>query len=135
MRSDGTAIIIGHMGADADVSTTPNGKTVARIRVAINRRDGKGEKVVLWCNADVWNPKPELLAQLKKGAYVRVRGDLHPDEYTARDGTKISRFRLNSANVILLASPNEGAAGGGSAPIDPEIAASAADDVDDELPF
>ena len=138
MRSDATAVVIGHLGADARVNTTPTGKTVASLSIAINRRKGE-VKTTLWVKADVWQPHPDLLAQLKKGAYVRVRGDMYPDDYVSKkDGAQVKGFILASANAIILAAANEG----GSAPIDPdEMSAAAAaapaagnDDLD-ELPF
>lgn len=105
MRSDGTAIIIGHLGQDAQVRTTPSGKTVATISVAVNRLKPNGDKIVLWCKAETWQPNEKLLEQLKKGAYVRVVGALAPDEYTStQTGIVHKGFIIRSAQVILLAS-------------------------------
>lgn len=137
MRSDATAVVIGHLGGDPRTNTTPTGKTVVTLSVAVNRRKGE-EKLALWVKGEVWNPHPDLLAQLKKGAYVRLRGDMYPDDYTNKQGAVVKGFKLASANVIILAESNEG----GSRAIDPdEVAASAAaapssggEDIDD-LPF
>jgi single stranded DNA-binding protein len=101
MRSDAFAWIVGHLGSDARVSTTPSGATVATITVAINRKIRDGKKT-LWVRAEVWNPRDDLLAQLKKGTYVRVVGSLFPEQYTDKQGTYHDTFKLQSANVIVL---------------------------------
>lgn len=106
MRSDAIAFIIGHLGQDAKVTTTPSGKTVATINVAVNRKKND-QQTTLWCKAEVWNPPQAVLDQLKKGAYVRVVGAMTPEEYTSQNGTVHKSFFLQSAQVIILGSRRE----------------------------
>ena len=98
--SDFTGMVIGHLGQDPQIST-PGGKTVANLSVAVNRRVGSEAKT-MWVKVELWNPRPELLRLLKKGAYVRVMGSVFPDSWTGRDGAVHEGYVIRFPQVLVL---------------------------------
>ena len=109
MKSDGFAMVLGHLGQDPRINTTPNGKTVMSLSVAINKKKPNSEEQqTLWCPGELWNPRPDQIEQLKKGAYVRMTGSLAPDGYVGKDGVKHEGFVIKSANVLVISVAGEG---------------------------
>jgi single-strand DNA-binding protein len=91
---------------DPELRFTPNGKAVAKLRLAFsdrkkNERTGEwedGDKVFL--DASVWNDEAEHIAEsLTRGMEVLVSGKLRQREYEAKDGTKRTSFELVFATV------------------------------------
>ena len=88
--------IVGYMGADAELrSTGASGKTVAKLRVAVNPRPYKkdGEYVnppAQWFHVDVYLPKTAEWAgaKLTKGSHVLIVGELRPRSYEQAGETR-----------------------------------------------
>lgn len=111
MKSDGFAVVLGHVGQDPRITTTPNGKTVMNVSVAINKKKPNSEEQqTLWCPGELWNPRPDQIEQIKKGAYVRMTGALAPNGYVGQNGVKHEGFIIKSANVLVIAAAGEGRA-------------------------
>lgn len=91
--------IIGNLTKDAEQASTPNGKTVTKLNVAVNT--GYGDKkhtdyynVVYWLNVPQF-----LLENLKKGRQVVVNGTLQlvTNEYNGKNYQKLT---INANSVM-----------------------------------
>lgn len=74
-------ILIGNLGADPDVRTTPQGAMVATLSIATSEsftdRDGKRQERTEWHKVILWNKLAELAQRfLAKGRKVYVEGRL-----------------------------------------------------------
>ena len=82
------AILIGNLTKDPEFSTTPNGKSVCKFTLAINRGFGD-KKVTDYIPIVVWEKRAELCRDyLIKGFKVGIVGRIEPRSYEANDGTK-----------------------------------------------
>ena len=106
-------IIVGNLGQDPDMRTTPGGKNVTNMSIATNRSytDGAGEKVeeVIWFKVAVWGKQAEAVHHyLRKGRQVLIEGrmvadaDGNPEIWTRNDGTPAASFKVNAQTVQFL---------------------------------
>ena len=66
--------IVGGLGKDPEIRSTPNGKKVASFSVAVNEGFGNSAYVE-WFNVIAWNELAEFVEKyLKKGKQVSVTG-------------------------------------------------------------
>lgn len=88
--------LIGNLTADPALSTTANGKTMTRFRLAVNRRfNGQnGDKVTDFFHVTTFGKVAENCSKyLAKGRKCCVVGELHPDTYADSEG--ITRMALD----------------------------------------
>jgi len=115
-RSLNKVQLIGNLGADPEVRTTPNGARVATLSLATSRQwTGKNEEKqekTEWHRVICWNNKGSQLADLverysKKGDKLYVEGRI---EYrTWEDREKQTRYTTEIvAREIILLSPRSG---------------------------
>lgn len=107
-------LIIGNLGADPEVRTTPGGTRVANLRVATNERwkdrDGNPQEHTEWHRVSLYGATAEIAEKyLRKGGRVFVEGSLRTDKWTDRDGNDRYTTEVRGRNIILL----DGGAGGG----------------------
>lgn len=114
-------ILVGHVGADAEVRYTPNGATVCNFRMAVNRSRRQGNewiKETTWFRIALWGEQAERVGDYaKKGRQVLVVGDrIEVDTYTAQNGEARATMEVTARTVRLLGSSGEGGGdeGGGS---------------------
>ncbi len=88
-------IIQGHIGKNAEISTTDNGK-VCRFSVAINS-SWKDKYTGDWQNKTIWVPvicfqealiEKVLASRAKKGAHVLIDGEIKDFDYTDADNIR-----------------------------------------------
>ena len=80
------AALMGRLTADPDVRRKDDGKTVARYTLAVDRR-GEGADFIR-CVA--FDKAAEFVEKyLSKGTKIAVKGSIHTDSYTDRDGKKV----------------------------------------------
>ncbi len=113
-----TCIIVGNLGADAELRYTPSGTAVCDFRLATNERwndrDGQLQEKTTWFRVTVWARMAESLHQyLTKGKQVLVEGTIDASAYTAQDGTPRASLELRARNVRLLGGRGDGGGGGG----------------------
>ncbi len=83
-------------------------RVVANLRIHINRQrknaDGQYEdKGGFWLNASCWNQKAKEAARLlRKGALVKVEGELEQQQWLDDDGNERSGLVLNIRDWSLL---------------------------------
>lgn len=107
-------MVIGNATRDAELKTTPNGRSVASFAVATNRRyqDASGEKrdEVQFHEIVAWGKLGEIAGQIvKKGSKVFVEGRLQTRNWEAQDGSKREKTEIVAENIIGLSGRGEGA--------------------------
>ena len=111
-----SVFIIGNLGADPDVRTTPSGQMVANLSIATSEsftnREGQRQERTEWHRVQVWAKTAELAQRyLAKGAKVCVQGRIQtrswddPQTGTKRYSTEIVGERL----TFLDRAPGSGA--------------------------
>ena len=83
-------IIGGRLTADPELKTTPSGKSVTSITVAVNRRISKdGEQAADFFNCTAWAGVAEIICKhFHKSSNICIVGRLENRSWTATDGTK-----------------------------------------------
>lgn len=83
-----TITISGHVGKDAVVRVTPNGKHIAQFSLPAKSGFGDNEKTS-WLNCKMFGAMAEKLSKaIVKGAKVTVTGEFVIEEWDRKDGTK-----------------------------------------------
>jgi single-strand DNA-binding protein len=115
-------ILIGNLGRDPEVRTTPSGQPVAKFSVATTRRwkdrDGNRQEATEWHNITCWGRQAEVAGQyLTKGRQIYVEGRLQTDSWEDREtGKKMYRTEIICENFQMLGQRGDsgGSAGGGA---------------------
>jgi single-strand DNA-binding protein len=141
-------ILIGNLGRDPEVRTTPNGQTVASFTLATSRRwkdkDGNRQEQTEWHNIVVWGRQAETAGQyLTKGKQVYVEGRLQTRSWEDRNsGEKRYKTEIVCDNFQMLGGRGEsggsrGADHGHSEPEDPHFQGGGGGGHmdDDDIPF
>ena len=85
------AILLGRLTKDPEVRTTPNGKVVATIVLAVDRpfKNENGNKETDFIPIVLWGKAGELVGQsCKKGHRLLVEGRIQIRQYEDRNGQK-----------------------------------------------
>ena len=132
---------IGRLAADPELTYTPNGKAVCKMRLAVDGpySSADNKKEAIFVNLTVWNKTGEACANnLTKGRMIAVEGKLNIRSYEAKDGSgKRSATEVVCDNVRFLDWPKD-EQGGTSATHGNMDAADGGTDVDfskDDIPF
>jgi len=116
-------ILIGNLGKDPEVRSTPSGQSVASFSLATSRRwkdkSGNRQEETAWHNIKVWGKQAEIAGQyLKKGKQIYLEGRIEYQTWEDRQsGEKKYRTEIVCDNFQMLGSRGdfEGAGGGGGA--------------------
>ena len=84
-------ILIGNLTKDPELSQTPNGVSVCKFDLAVNRdyANAEGERDCDFFHCTVWRGRAENCAKyLKKGSKVAAVGSLQNRSYEDKDGIK-----------------------------------------------
>lgn len=141
-------ILIGNLGRDPEVRTTPNGQTVASFTLATSRRwkdkEGQRQEQTEWHNIVVWGRQAETAGQyLTKGKQVFVEGRLQTRSWEDRtSGEKRYKTEVVCENFQMLGGRGDsgGASRGGeqahAEPEDPHFQGGGGGGMDDDdIPF
>lgn len=138
MGSLNKVILIGNLGRDVEVRTTPSGATVANFNIATTEawtgKDGQKQEQTEWHRIVLWGKTADALSQyLTKGKQVAVEGRLQTRQWE-KDGAKHYTTEIKADRVTLLggrrddesrpSGPSGSGYGGPTGPIE-----------DDEIPF
>lgn len=110
------AILVGNLGRDPELRTTPNGQSVVNFTLATSEtwtdKSGERQERTEWHRIVVWGRTAEMCAQyLSKGRTVYVEGRIQTREWEDKDGNKRYTTEIN-ANTVNFIGPRTG--GGGS---------------------
>jgi single-strand DNA-binding protein len=139
-------ILIGRLGKDPEIRSTPSGTSVARFSMATDERftDRNGEKQerTEWHNIVAWGKLAEICGQyLKKGKLIYIDGSIRTDSWDDKE-TGVKKYRTEIvANTMKMLDRkgDEGGGGGGAfagaAKKSGSTAGAETMDEDEEVPF
>lgn len=150
-RSVNKAILIGNLGADPEIRTTPGGSRVATLSVATNRRwtdkGGATQEKTEWHRIVAWNKLAEIAERyLKKGDRVYIEGSIEYRQWQGQDGQTRYTTEVIAREMVMLGGRGEGsggdafaersapATGGGEESYGEDVPAETLQE-DDDLPF
>ena len=149
MASVNKVILVGRLGKDPEIRSTPSGTSVAKFSIATDDRytDKAGEKQerTEWHNIVAWGKLAEICGQyLRKGKLVYIEGSIRTDSWDDKE-TGVKKYRTeiiaNTMQMLDKKGDDEGggysggggyrkpATAGASAPAGGQI------EDDDEVPF
>lgn len=114
-------ILVGRLGKDPEIRSTPGGNSVAKFSVATDERftDKSGEKQerTEWHNIVAWGKLAEICGQyLRKGKLVYIEGSIRTDSWEDKEsGQKKYRTEIIAQTMKMLdkKGDDEGGYGGG----------------------
>ena len=101
-------ILVGNLGRDPEVRSTPSGQPVASFTLATNRRwrdkNGQRQEQTEWHNIVVWGKQAEIAGQyLTKGKQIYLEGRLQTRSWDDRQtGEKKYRTEIVCDNFQML---------------------------------
>ena len=113
-------ILVGRLGKDPEIRSTPNGNTVAKFSLATDEKftDKAGEKQerTEWHNIVAWGKLGEICGQyLRKGKLVYIEGSIRTESWDDKEsGQKKYRTEIVARDMKMLdRRGDEGGGGGG----------------------
>jgi len=114
-------ILIGRLGKDPEIRSTPSGQSVARFSLATDEkftdRNGEKQERTEWHNIVAWGKLGEICGQyLRKGRLVYIDGSIRTDTWDDKEtGQKKYRTEIIAQNMKMLErkSDEEGGYSGG----------------------
>lgn len=95
-------ILIGRLGGDVVLKSTPNGKQVSTFTLAVSNRDNS----TTWFNVEAWEKVAEITAKfLSKGSMVAVDCEMKTQTWE-KDGVKQYKNIFTASNVKFLEKVN-----------------------------
>lgn len=138
-------ILIGRLGRDPEVRSTPSGTTVAKFSIATDEkftdRSGEKQERTEWHNIVAWAKLAEICGQyLKKGKLVYIEGSLRTDSWDDKEtGQKKYRTEIVAQTMKMLdrRGDDEGAGASSGSYRSSGNSSSASHDMveDDDVPF
>jgi len=143
--------LIGNLGQDPDVRTSPNGTKIVRISLATTRRwtdrqTQERKDHTEWHRVVFFNRTAEVVEQyLRKGSQVYIEGRIQTQKYQGKDGQDRYSTDIIAEQMQMLGSRSEGSSNfsdnaqssAPAAPASPSApgAFQGSDDFDDDIPF
>ena len=140
-RGVNKVILIGNLGSDPELRTTPSGTSVATFTLATNRswtdRDGAKREETEWHRIVAWAKLAEICGQyLSKGRQVYIEGRLQTRSWKDKNDIERKTTEIVAEQMQMLGSRGDGPRpGGGGQTGTPEFAAETVKIDDDDLPF
>ena len=119
--------LIARLTRDPEIRITQDGNTtIARFGIAVNSQKDKAD----FFNVTAFNKTAEFIEKyLKKGTKIGLEGQLRADEYTNRDGQKVTSVYILADKVEFCERKQEQPA------TDANGFMTIPDDIGEELPF
>jgi single-strand DNA-binding protein len=120
MGSVNKVILVGNLGADAELRYTGGGMAVANFRIATTEvwkdKDGQKQEQTEWHRISLWGKQAEAVSQyLVKGKQVYVEGRIQTRKWQDKEGQDRYSTEIKADRVTLLGS---GGGGGGRQQVD-----------------
>jgi single-strand DNA-binding protein len=112
------AILVGRLGKDPEIRSTPSGQTVARFSIATDEkftdRSGEKQERTEWHNIAAWGKLGEICGQyLRKGKLVYIEGSIRTDSWDDKEtGQKKYRTEIVAQNMKMLERKSDEEGGG-----------------------
>ena len=131
-----TVMLLGNLGTDAQLRTTPGGQPVLSFRLATSEsyldKEKNRQERTEWHSVTIWGRRGEALEKrLTKGSRVFVEGRLHTSSYD-KAGQKHFRTEVVADKLLFAGGPRPGAPHAAGRPY---AAPNAAELGDSDLPF
>lgn len=119
-RSLNKVMLIGNVGNDPEVRTTPNGGRVATLSLATTRTwngaNGERQEKTEWHRCVLWNVRGSGLADVveryvRKGDRLYVEGRIEYSQWQDREGQTRYKTEINVREMIMLSSRGGGEGG------------------------
>ncbi len=95
--------LIGNLTKNPNGGETSNGKTYAKLSVAVNRPyTDNGDKITDFFNVTVWRNAENCLRYLEKGSKVAIVGSIQNRSYEDKDGVKRTVTDIVAEDVEFL---------------------------------
>jgi single-strand DNA-binding protein len=138
-------ILLGNLGRDPEVRSTPSGQPVASFTLATNRKwkdkNGQRQEQTEWHQIVCWGRQAEVAGQyLTKGKQIYVEGRLQTRSWDDKQsGEKRYRTEVICENFQMLSSARGGPemeqGGGGPSYDEPQGGGGFGDPGEDDIPF
>jgi single-strand DNA-binding protein len=141
MGSVNKVILIGNLGKDPELRTTPQGTSLARFSIATTTvwKDSSGAKKekTEWHDVVAWERLAQICGEyLHKGKQVYVEGSLQTRSWEDQNGQKRYKTEVKANNVVMLGSRDAARGESAGAPGPREVSEVAeAPAYDDDVPF
>lgn len=108
------AILMGRLTRDVEMRQTPNGVSVARFSIAVNRRfKSEGQPDADFINCVAWRQTGEFIAKyFQKGSMIAVVGSIQTRSWDGQDGKKQYATEVVVDEAHFTGSKNESATSG-----------------------
>ena len=107
-------ILMGRLTRDVEMRQTPNGVSVARFSIAVDRRfSGKdGQRQADFINCVAWRQTGEFIARyFQKGSMIAVVGSIQSRSWDGQDGKRQYATEVIIDNAFFTGSKNESGSG------------------------
>ena len=99
--------LLGRVGTDPEMSYTPGGTAVTKLRLATDRYRKDGEDETDWHNIVCWSKTAEAVNEyVGKGDRIYVAGRLVQNSWESDDGQRRHRTEIHASEVVFLDSSN-----------------------------
>jgi single-strand DNA-binding protein len=139
-RGVNKVILIGNLGGDPELRSTPGGTSVATFTLATNEswndKDGTRQERTEWHRVVAWGRLAEICGQyLRKGRQVYIEGRLQTRSWEDKQGNQRKTTEVIARDMQMLGGRGEG--GDRDAPDTgtPDFEAETVRIEDDDLPF
>lgn len=108
MASLNKVVLVGNLGRDPELKSTPSGAKVLEVSIAtterFNDKSGAQQEQTDWHRIVMWNQKAEYVARSsRKGSTLYVEGKLRYRKFTDKDGNERTMTEILADNVTILA--------------------------------
>ena len=108
-RTINKVTLLGRVGTDPEMTYTPSGTAVTKLRLATDRYRRDAEPETDWHNVVVWNGSAEAVNQyVQKGQRIYVEGRLVHNTWEGDDGQRRHRTEVHTNEVVFLDSNGNG---------------------------
>ena len=120
-KSVNKVILLGNLGKDPELKSTPGGMAIATFSLAtsssVKDKDGNWQEKTEWHRIVVWGPQADFCDRyIDKGKQILVEGRLSTREWQDRDGNKRTTTEVVANNIVLLGRREADSGGEGYAP-------------------
>ena len=102
--------LIGFLGSEPEANFTTTGKAVTSLSIATKTswiKDDERRERTEWHKIQASGKLGEYAAGFKKGAHIRVEGELRGREYES-NGTKVRTYEITAASITNLRAGQRG---------------------------
>ena len=99
--------LLGRVGTEPEMSYTPNGTALTKLRLATDRYRKDAEDATDWHNVVAWGKQAEAVNEyIGKGQRIYVAGRLVQNSWEGDDGQRRHRTEVHASEVVFLDSRN-----------------------------